>query len=452
MVGKQKNAKALIVAITKNEGPYIREWVSHYLSIGADHIAIYDNGSSDNSLEELRKFINHGYVTLLSFPKPNGQVEAYNHAISLFAPHFEWIGFFDADEFLVLKSHESLGTYLDAVPQDFDQIKIPWRVYGFSGHARKPAGLVTDNYVMAAPTGSAPVNCKSFVRSDAVRKFYCHIGEVAAGRTCDNNFAGTDQLGTIVHPDFTSAQVNHYYTKSEEEFLARVARGTADGTVKRGFGLERDGVYSIEDRSYFDHCSDKLKSFMQMMDNMPVNPMVFGESFALPYINHDGTIWDIGRVLSNYASKIPEPRNTFTDLKKNMWRMGGVMKWPNAEKFDLTDFIRSIHFRDFETKKQAFLHGLGDAAGADECKTSLNMRTAYRSFIFGELELPETKDLVFSVDIDDAVHKVSLQGIEAGIYIFALQSKDGYSSGYDLPLSVNCQGARFHRFATLLQP
>ena len=30
--------KIAVVAIVKDEGPYLEEWVNHYLSIGVDHI------------------------------------------------------------------------------------------------------------------------------------------------------------------------------------------------------------------------------------------------------------------------------------------------------------------------------------------------------------------------------------------------------------------------------
>ena len=40
----------------KNEGKYIEEWMDHYISEGVEHFYIIDNGSTDNTLELLKKY------------------------------------------------------------------------------------------------------------------------------------------------------------------------------------------------------------------------------------------------------------------------------------------------------------------------------------------------------------------------------------------------------------
>ncbi|MBR0260666.1 MAG: glycosyltransferase family 2 protein [Selenomonadaceae bacterium] len=37
-----------IVAILKNEGRYLKEWLDYHLSAGVDHFYLYDNDSTDN--------------------------------------------------------------------------------------------------------------------------------------------------------------------------------------------------------------------------------------------------------------------------------------------------------------------------------------------------------------------------------------------------------------------
>ena len=38
-----------MAAITKNEGPFIAEWVAYHYLLGVEHFIIYDNGSTDGS-------------------------------------------------------------------------------------------------------------------------------------------------------------------------------------------------------------------------------------------------------------------------------------------------------------------------------------------------------------------------------------------------------------------
>ena len=43
-----------IVAIMKNEAPYVKEWLDYYLAAGVNHFYIYDNESPDNMKDVLQ--------------------------------------------------------------------------------------------------------------------------------------------------------------------------------------------------------------------------------------------------------------------------------------------------------------------------------------------------------------------------------------------------------------
>ena len=46
-----------VVAIMKNAGPYIKEWLDYHLLAGVEHFFIYDNDSLDNMKEVLQPYI-----------------------------------------------------------------------------------------------------------------------------------------------------------------------------------------------------------------------------------------------------------------------------------------------------------------------------------------------------------------------------------------------------------
>ena len=56
-----------IVTMVKNFGRYLKEWVVYHKMIGIDHIFIYDDGSTDNSLEVIKPFVDEGFVTWIDF-------------------------------------------------------------------------------------------------------------------------------------------------------------------------------------------------------------------------------------------------------------------------------------------------------------------------------------------------------------------------------------------------
>lgn len=51
-----------VVAIAKDEGLYIEEWVAFNRVLGIDHIYLYDNGSSDEIEKIITSYIDEGYV------------------------------------------------------------------------------------------------------------------------------------------------------------------------------------------------------------------------------------------------------------------------------------------------------------------------------------------------------------------------------------------------------
>ena len=52
-----------VVAILKNEGHYLKEWLDYHLLAGVDHFYLYDNDSSDNYDEIIAPYVKAGLVT-----------------------------------------------------------------------------------------------------------------------------------------------------------------------------------------------------------------------------------------------------------------------------------------------------------------------------------------------------------------------------------------------------
>lgn len=59
---KKDKSYISIAAISKNEGPYIKEWIEYHKLVGVDRIYFYDNESQDNTKEVLKPYIEDGTV------------------------------------------------------------------------------------------------------------------------------------------------------------------------------------------------------------------------------------------------------------------------------------------------------------------------------------------------------------------------------------------------------
>lgn len=82
-----KKYRAGIVAIAKDEHPYLLEWLAYHLAIGFDHIWVYDNESATPLSRIVSRGAARGRVTILRWPNAASgrtQIEAYNHFLRTF--------------------------------------------------------------------------------------------------------------------------------------------------------------------------------------------------------------------------------------------------------------------------------------------------------------------------------------------------------------------------------
>lgn len=220
----------VICAIVKNEQRFIREWVEHYLSIGFTKIYVFEDFGSRSHLSQVSDYVDSGQVVLDSLDQSHFikkerkgtmvQRNLYDKFLKTCRENntADWIGFFDVDEFLAFEQ----GWDLQRLTEEFSSeagILLSWVVYGASGHIKRPAGSVCESYTQHMPEGFLldggwPWNVKSLVN---VHK--CPgMKHIHVFKDCVNTSHKTEGLS------FSCAWLNHYYTKSWEDYCERMFR------------------------------------------------------------------------------------------------------------------------------------------------------------------------------------------------------------------------------------
>jgi hypothetical protein len=216
-----------IAAIVKNETPYIAEWIEYHLLVGVRKFFIYDNESTDNLSGFLKPYIDEGIVEYILFPGKRRQVAAYNDAIQRFKYASFWLAFIDIDEFLIPLTAKTLPKLLC----DFDDvpgIEINQVLYGSSGHPKKTEGLVIERFThhsrfdaMTNRGGKSIVNPRCVLHMATP-----HIAEYFDGECSVDTHKNKNILSSIDRPPLhDTIRLNHYGTKSFEEFTARIDLG-----------------------------------------------------------------------------------------------------------------------------------------------------------------------------------------------------------------------------------
>ena len=107
--------KVCICTIGKRENLYVREYVDYYKSMGINKIFIYDNNDlNDERFDiKLKDYIEKGFVEIVDFRGAIApQVKAMEDCRRNNYKKFNWLIFFDLDEFLFLRNFSNINDFL----------------------------------------------------------------------------------------------------------------------------------------------------------------------------------------------------------------------------------------------------------------------------------------------------------------------------------------------------
>lgn len=215
----------VLAAIFKNEAPYLAEWVEYHLMTGFDRIVLYDNASNDDYRPAIAHHVAADRVTIVPWANfiDNISIQplAYRHALMNFGRQARWMAFIDLDEFIVpLLTGDVKGTLAALEPHS--AIYMPMVDFDHDGNETRPEGLVIENYRRSRYMGARD-RVKPMLRPGKVKRMRIHRAETH-GSVLDL----TSEADTGKWP----LRVNHYFSKSLEEFEAKKSRGWPAGAFK----------------------------------------------------------------------------------------------------------------------------------------------------------------------------------------------------------------------------
>jgi len=230
-----------LVCIAKNEDKYIDEWIRYNFKLGFNSIYIYAN--------DWEFSYDHPNVTIFNISGIQQQVPAYNHFIHQFNWKYDWAAFFDVDEFLVLKKHKNIQELLSDYA-DHPALGINWYFFGSNGHEK----VSDDHSVLNRFTKRQSVPNKHI---KTIAKLPCsHMVDVHNLMHCDWVDTNKNPHSGPFNEDLVTdvAHINHYFTKSKEEFINKVNRGRADTHYKRDMSEydEEKNWNEVEDLSAYN--------------------------------------------------------------------------------------------------------------------------------------------------------------------------------------------------------
>lgn len=223
-----------VVIIVKNEERHIEDWLRFHALAGARTAIVYDNGSTDMTVERARcvsvlEVIVIPWITDIWLGKTalKRQPMAYAHAICTFGAGFRWMSFIDIDEYIVPVENKTIEEALVGL-DDVTNVSLPWTMFGTCGHETPPdepaifayehraahrLPNITNYKCIVDPCDVVRVSTHKFLTKRMGNQSVNDRGVRASGHKArrTEEFATADRL-----------QLNHYYSFSRQELQEKI--------------------------------------------------------------------------------------------------------------------------------------------------------------------------------------------------------------------------------------
>ena len=251
-----------VCAIARDEARYLDEWIAYHYLKGVEHFYIcYDDNCDDTKLaiEILEKWKNKNIVTYKLHDTRNYQQRFYSELTQeKIMKEAKWLAFIDLDEFITPLGDLTLPEFLRRNHQAAG-VELNWMMYGNSGHKKPGDGLVIENYKShASLTSFVSRHVKTIANPRKIKHFLNvhHMSYTYDTKAIDANGNSVNTHFLDRPPVWGNFRINHYYTKSREEFFARKRRGPTPDR-KTGFSEQ-----------YIKHLYDVLN--LNEIENDPI--------------------------------------------------------------------------------------------------------------------------------------------------------------------------------------
>jgi hypothetical protein len=249
--------KVAICLMFKDEHKHLPDFINYHRSLGVDDIIIYDNNSNPPVPDNIPNTI----VKRWPDDGPAKQQRAYADCLATIAKQYDWVGFIDTDEFVVLKKHSNIKDLLKDY-NDHGALGISWLCFGssrldsFSSHS--------EFYMHSEPSDEINTHIKSFVKTSAVQssRVYPEImvnnqyilknmpvinGNYVLG---DPHYFGVETVdpkfnkvtGPFNRHDRDICYIKHCLVRTKAEVEEKKVRGRGDGAGKNPLYYDWDNL------------------------------------------------------------------------------------------------------------------------------------------------------------------------------------------------------------------
>lgn len=225
--------KIILCAMAKKENKYINEWCKWHLSLGFDHIYLYDNNEKDYPY--VGDFIDKKLldkITILDWRgKKNYRLLSMAYLNCYHKYDFDWCAFWDIDEFLVgIDDIHKFFSENAVAFENIEQIRIMWEWFGDDETIKRDENIPVMSFFKTKVTNEHHNVGKFILKKNLnIGTIWPHYAESLSNRaliTCFPSGKLSKDSAASLHikpqgeyQKTETVYLNHYMTKTLKEFL-----------------------------------------------------------------------------------------------------------------------------------------------------------------------------------------------------------------------------------------
>ena len=231
-----KKIKTALCVIAKKENKYIKEFIDYYKNLGINTIYLYDNNDIEGENFDiiLKNYIKNKFVKIINFrglirPQQLAYIQCYNNN----KYNYDWIAFYDVDEFLYFKNYKKIYNFLSLSKfNNCSSLLINWKYYGDNNNIFYKSKPLKERFIKPFYFSKKYKNiylyaaAKSLVRG-GLNITWEHFPHFLKDQIiCRPN--GEIITNPLSPPNYSIAFIKHYATKSTEEFAEKLLKGAVN--------------------------------------------------------------------------------------------------------------------------------------------------------------------------------------------------------------------------------
>ena len=260
--------KVCVCTLAKLENKYIREFVQHYEKYGVDKIFLYDNNdiNGEKFEEVINDYIQNGFVEILNWRgKYQAMMKIMNDCYQKNYNTYDWLIFYEIDEHIHLYNYKNVKLFLNQTKfNDCQEIYLNLVCHTDNNllyYEDKPLAKRFPQIVPETKLGRMALEMKSIIRGHIKKTFLTnnHLGDLNL-KSCNSSGLHEKLNGHYsLYRDEKYYFIDHYYSKSTEEFIKKLVKGDA---------IRNDPQYIYERVDKYFSQSEPTKEKLDMIEKI----------------------------------------------------------------------------------------------------------------------------------------------------------------------------------------